>query len=154
MLRTTDSRESMWAEHESVIRRFEEAWEDGRPDLASFLVGEVRDPHTLLVELIQIDLEFRYRAGERPRVEEYLDRFPDLGGGGGVPALIGSELALRERHGPPYSADELHARFPHLAGQLDTLLLARPQAARTRTPAGGGRRAGGVRPALAGSTVG
>ncbi len=154
MLRTSESRESVWAEHESVIRRFEEAWEDGRPDLASFLTGGVRDPHALLVELVQIDLEFRYRAGERPRVEEYLERFPDLGGGNGVSVLLESELALRERHGPPYSADELHARFPHLAGQLDTLLVARPQAARTRTPAGGGRRAVGVKPTLRGYTVG
>ena len=46
MLRESESRESVWAEHESVIRRFEEAWSDGRPDLPEFLASSVRDPGT------------------------------------------------------------------------------------------------------------
>src|SRR5438552_2093515 len=121
MLRTIDSRESVWAEHESVIRRFEEAWADGRPELADYLASEVRDRGGLLLELAQIDLEFRFRGGERPRVEEYLDQFPELNSDQVLTALLSSELSHRDRHGPPYSENELQERFPQLAGRLETL---------------------------------
>ena len=154
MVRTTESHESVWAEHESVIRRFEEAWADGRPDLAGYLASKVRDRGGLLLELAQIDLEFRFRRGERPRVEEYLDRFPELNTERDVAALLSSELSLRDRHGPPYTPDELLSRFPQLATRLDTLLLSGSQRDRTRTRAGGGGRWVTAKPVLPGYTLG
>lgn len=154
MLRTSDSRESVWAEHESVIRRFEEAWADGRPDLAGYLATQVRDRGVLLLELAQIDLEFRFRGGERPRVEEYLSRFPELNSEPVLTALLASELSLRNRHGQPYSVDELRNRFPQLATRLDTLLLSGSNRERTRTRAGGGGKWVTAKPVLSGYTLG
>jgi eukaryotic-like serine/threonine-protein kinase len=152
MLPTSEARESVWAEHESVIRRFEEAWADGRPELTAFLASGVREPGTLLVELIQIDLEFRFRAGERPRVEEYVRGFPDLNSAPVLAELVGSELALRDRHGPAYTVAEVRERFPQLADRLDTLMVS--GAKFTRTPGGGAARWAAVKPTLPGYVVG
>ena len=153
MPNSPDTLESVWAEHESVIRRFEEAWEQARPDLAAAIPDGVREPRALLAELVQIDLEFRYRAGERPRVEEYLTRFPALADERVAVELIASELALRDRHGPPYAADELTARFPHLGTRLLPLLTTRVQENGTRTRGGGGPWLG-AKPQLPGYEIG
>jgi WD40 repeat protein len=147
MPHTTDARESVWAEHEQVLRRFEDAWGGGRPDLAAFRPADARHPAALLAELVQIELEFRYRAGERPRVEEYVGRFPELADDRLLLELLASELALRERHGQTCEADELADRFPHLVGRLDPLLTTRPH--RHRTPWNAA-----VKPTLPGYAVG
>jgi serine/threonine protein kinase/WD40 repeat protein len=154
MPHTSDTRESVWVEHESVIRRFEDAWAGGRPDLAAHLPAGVRDRGGLIVELIQIDLEFRFRAGERPRVEEYLSHFPEQPAGPVLAELIGGELALRDRHGQPYTEDELRGRFPQLATRLDTLMVSGSNRGRTRTPQGGAGRWVTAKPVLPGYEVG
>jgi serine/threonine-protein kinase len=65
---------------EVVCRQFETAWKaDGRPRIEDFLAG-VAEPERrfLLRELVQVEVEYRLRAGEAPRPEEYRQRFPDL----------------------------------------------------------------------------
>ncbi len=56
---------------------FENEWLSGkRPDIASHLAAaDQRDRAALLVELLRMDLEYRRKQGEQPRVEDYLDRF-------------------------------------------------------------------------------
>lgn len=154
MTPTSDARESVWAEHESVIRQFEDAWAGGRPDLAAHLPAGVRDRGVLVTELIQIDLEFRFRAGERPRVEEYLTHFPEVANATVLAELVGSELALRDRHGPPYSHDELRERFPQLADHLETLFVSGSHRARTRTRAGRAGKWVTAKPDLPGFKIG
>jgi hypothetical protein len=67
------------ADLESLICRFEELWLQGKkPSLDALLptAGEQRD--RLLLELVHAELELRLKAGEAARVEEYLERFPEL----------------------------------------------------------------------------
>src|SRR4051794_28221982 len=42
----------------------------------------------VLAELVIIDLGHRWARGERPRVEDYLQRFPELGPADQVPAAV------------------------------------------------------------------
>src|SRR5262249_59505789 len=65
---------------EGVCRRFEAAWKAGqRPRIEDHL-REAPEPErrALLRELIEVEVEYRQRAGEAPRAEEYQGRFPDL----------------------------------------------------------------------------
>jgi serine/threonine-protein kinase len=65
---------------EQVRRRFEAAWRSGeRPRIEDCLAGEP-DPvaRFLLRERLLVELEYLGQAGEGPRPEEYLQRFPTL----------------------------------------------------------------------------
>src|SRR5439155_16964226 len=99
-------------------------------------------------ELVHAELEFRLKAGEPARVEDYLARWPDLAELPGVLAdLIAAEFRLRSRRGDTDRGDFL-GRFPQHAELVERLAAA--QAARSTvsdpqrtTPAGAaGTRAG------------
>ncbi len=64
----------------SIVNRFEEAWQRGlTPEIEQYLpaAGSSLWRRTL-VELIQIDLEYRLKAERDTRVKDYLGRYPDL----------------------------------------------------------------------------
>jgi hypothetical protein len=66
---------------EQACRRFERAWKEWRagpqPNLGAALWEAVGGPRAvLLMELLQLDLAYRRRAGERPTLADYLSRFP------------------------------------------------------------------------------
>src|SRR5262245_64127221 len=65
---------------DEVADRFEAAWKQGpAPRLADFLGGAAGPSRPALFrELIKIDLEYRWRAGDRRRLEDYLAEFPEL----------------------------------------------------------------------------
>jgi WD40 repeat protein/serine/threonine protein kinase len=129
--------ETVFAEHEEAIRRFEAAWERGlHGDLRDFIPKDARQPVVLLTELVQIDLEFRYRAGERPCVEEYIRHYSDLQTEDITFELLAGELALRDRYEARESPERLHRRFPELGAKLDAFLHRRGDPDRTRTPEG------------------
>jgi serine/threonine-protein kinase len=91
-----------WLRRESVTRQFEEAWQRGpRPNLDQFLQASP-EWHSLLLELVHVDLEFRHRAGEPALVEDYLRRYPQLSDNRGeVFGLYEAERDLRRRYGSP-----------------------------------------------------
>lgn len=61
----------------SVCDAFESAWQTGkRPQLADFLTDTRLPASTLFVELVQIEMEYRRRTGERVTLEEYAARYP------------------------------------------------------------------------------
>ena len=69
---------------DEVCDRFEAAWKaaksaGARPRIEEYL-GEVPGPQrpALLRELIPLEADYRRRAGERPRPEDFLTRFPEL----------------------------------------------------------------------------
>src|SRR5947207_15025152 len=102
-----------WDEFEDVIRRFEVAWQGrSRPEIIAYLptgAGRTR----LLAELVHVDLEYRIRAGEAARVEEYLARFPELADDRAVMLeLIAAEHELRRRREPGLALREFLPRFP------------------------------------------
>src|SRR5262245_39697315 len=115
--------ESIWPEHEDVIRRFELAWTEGsRPDIAAFIPDNVRHSALLLKELVQIDMELRFRAKEQPRLEGYLQQFAELNAERDVLDLLEHELDFRFRSGERPTADELRKRFPQFGTHLESLL--------------------------------
>lgn len=110
---------------ESRCLRFEQDWARRGPvSIADFLegppIGSTSDRRRLLVELVAIDLEFRWRGArrdvgspERLGLEDYVARFPELGPLDGLSAgLIGEEYRVRHRWGGRPSHEGFLARFP------------------------------------------
>jgi WD40 repeat protein/tRNA A-37 threonylcarbamoyl transferase component Bud32 len=134
-------------ELEQWVARFEQAWEEGvRPALDDYLPADEPPRRAVLAELVHADLEYRLKAGEPARVEEYLARYPELEPQRGlVLRLIATEYELRRRQSPPAPA-EYGARFPQYAGELAARLpppaAPRPLCPQCRQPvelpAGGG----------------
>jgi serine/threonine protein kinase len=66
-----------------------------------------------LAELIIIDIAQRWRKGERALLEQYVDRFPEIGPLDKVsPKLIAEEYRARLRAGDPRDVDQYRRRFP------------------------------------------
>jgi len=70
---------SDWTWINAAADRFERAWKQGTPPRIEDYLAEVEESQRpgLLGELLRVDLELRRRAGEKPTVQEYLERFPD-----------------------------------------------------------------------------
>lgn len=67
-------------QYEEILERFEETWQSSpEPDINHYLPppGDL-DRAALLLELVHIDLERRWKAGEQPWLESYLQRYPEL----------------------------------------------------------------------------
>src|SRR4051794_29052762 len=97
-----------WEEVEALLDSFEEAWQRGqRPAIDDYRPAGAPEGLVILAELIHTDLEFRLKAGEPARVEEYLGRYPQLARDrAAVLALIAAEYGQRRRREPGLSADE------------------------------------------------
>jgi serine/threonine protein kinase len=127
-----------WNELEKILEEFEGAWRRGeRPTLDQALRGAGRGTDSfrrqLLIELVSIDLEYRLKGGEEARLEEYLERHPELRANAKVVLeLIEQEFALRRERDPDVSAGEYFRRFPRYRRQLKGILL---QGERRNAPA-------------------
>jgi serine/threonine protein kinase len=87
------------------------------------LTDRVR-PHGL-IEFALIELGHRWKLGERPTVEEYVGRFPDLGPRDAVPGkLIAEEYWCRLVAGEPRDVTQYQQRFPVQFAALKSKLLA------------------------------
>lgn len=76
-----------------------------------------------LTERLAAELAERWRAGERPLAEEYLQRHPDLWQDPAAAAdLILEEILRRQERGEPNASREVVARFPQWQTQLQVLL--------------------------------
>ncbi|MFV1966127.1 MAG: hypothetical protein ACC628_11930 [Pirellulaceae bacterium] len=119
---------------DAICDRFERAWVEspGNPTVDAFL-PELLDQHAtrdLLVELICIDMEHRWRAVRltadsggcllaEPLLEDYVARYPKLGQMGELPfALVAAEYHARQTCGDRPNASDYRARFPHLGDEL------------------------------------
>jgi WD40 repeat protein/serine/threonine protein kinase/tetratricopeptide (TPR) repeat protein len=112
---------------EQIVLAFEKAWLQGqRPALEAHLPAAETLRQAVLVELIHADLECRLKAGEPARVENYLERYPDLGQDPGrVVDLLATEFRCRRRADPQLGPDEYTRRFPHLGEAIVSQLQAR-----------------------------
>jgi serine/threonine-protein kinase len=113
-----------WHELERVVERFEQAWAGGsRPTLDDLLPADTTIRPALVVELAHAELEFRLRAGEPARAEDYLDRYPELGGDPAAALeFIASEYRIRVGQGAPVPLEEYLHRFPQYDSELRTRL--------------------------------
>jgi hypothetical protein len=73
---------------------------------------------SVLVELVHVELEFRLKAGEAARVENYLQRYPELDRPDIVIALLVTEYRQRQRREPQLTPQAYLVRFPHYAEEL------------------------------------
>lgn len=121
---------------EEAIKKFEHAWRNGeRPNLADHLTDP--DDHALLIELVHVELELRFRQQESPRIEDYLERFPVLETQpGALRDLLRAEIENRQRYSSTPDLQEYLHRFPQqqaIVQQLftsDTTTLSSPQHSR------------------------
>jgi len=124
------------ADIEGLLEKFEDAWRQGSPPrIEEFLPGTTDMPgrRQLLEELICIDLDYRWRemslrsgskpTPNRPSLQDYLSRFPELGGRDDLPcSFIGSEYRIRKHWGDRPTHEEYQARFPCHGAKLGRLL--------------------------------
>ena len=108
-----------YARREALLEAFEAAWRRGaRPAIEDYLPDGTRDPEVLL-DFFQADLEFRLKAGEPARAEDYLTRFPQSAGDPDLALpLIVREYELRQRREPQLTREEYTARFPQFRDAL------------------------------------
>jgi tRNA A-37 threonylcarbamoyl transferase component Bud32 len=112
-------------ELESRIFDFEQAWQKGTPrDISSLMHGPpelaAEERMHLLIELVCIDLEFRWRAcpngqptQNQSLLEAYAARYPELGPFGRLPLeIIGQEYRVRRQWGDCPAHSDILSRFP------------------------------------------
>ncbi len=92
------------------------------------LIPDLDQPYrvVLLAELVKLDQEYRWKAGQRRLIEEYLEEWPELQEDTTmVAALLRSECQTRMYHGETIESQELEARFPQVCEQVgvETLLI-------------------------------
>lgn len=145
------------AAFKKLLFQFEQAWQKGvPPPIEKFLPpasasGSGR--RKLLEELLQIDLEHRWRragkldspdrwASSRPRLEDYIARYPELGPWDQLSLeLITQEYTVRQCWGDRPDHAEYVARFPQhgaalsrALAQADAELAAEPVRGRREKP--------------------
>jgi serine/threonine protein kinase len=107
------------------LERFLDAWEAGDepPRLAEFVPEQGECRRLALVELIKIDLEYRWGERNIPkRLGEYAAEFPELAEGG-VPAdLVYEEFHIRRSSGFNVDPREYLDQFPDQAEELGCML--------------------------------
>jgi serine/threonine protein kinase/predicted ATPase len=109
-----------WSHCEVLIRAFEEAWRRGdAPRIQEYLRVDGPERPFLLIELVHVDLEFRFKSGEAVRIETYLSNHPELAcDRSTMLELMVAECGFRQRYQGSVPADEYQARFPEFADEL------------------------------------
>ena len=115
-----------WDQLTGQIDAFVAAWEaeGAAPTLAAFVPEAPQGlRHLVLVELIKVDLDYRWsRPLNLRRLEDYLREFPELERAGVPAALLYEEFHIRKRSGDAVCPEEFLARFPKQAAELARLL--------------------------------
>ncbi|MCP3914735.1 MAG: protein kinase [bacterium] len=106
-------------------RKFEQAWHAGSPITIDDCLPAPQNESYLgtLEELVCLELEQRCRQADArdadepravPLVEDYLERFPDLGDDAILMRLVREEFLVRHRFGDRPEAEAYATRFPNL----------------------------------------
>ncbi len=102
-----------WMRLADIVRRFDESGRTAPgPKLANFLPhpdAPLRQP--VLIELVKVDQERRWRRGEQKKLEDYLAQWPELTGKPEVlTELLAAECLTRALLDTPASSDGLQSR--------------------------------------------
>src|SRR5262249_4687372 len=127
----TGSPSANWEDATKVLDQFDEAWLKGAtPQLESYVPPATNrssgDPlrQKLLNELIKIDLEYRWRANQHLRLEDYARRYSELGPVNRLPLdLIAWEYRVRHRWGDRPPQAEYMDRFATYGMKLRDALV-------------------------------
>lgn len=101
---------------EECVLAYELDFRDGRPrSLTEYLpAGSTALRKTVLMELIKVELGLRWKQGERPRLEEYLTRYPQVGPRDTLPPDLVYEGYLAARaQGADVELEQFCVAFPH-----------------------------------------
>ncbi|MEU4341994.1 serine/threonine-protein kinase [Nocardia sp. NPDC023852] len=121
----------------TVVALFSEAWASGSPpDLSAYLPREPAQRRTILIELIKIDLEYRWLRYHFPkRLSEYRAEFAELQNGPLPAELVYEEFHAMRRgsHAPATMVAEAAAMATgpepaRLTGDYRSTMIARPSA--------------------------
>ncbi len=119
-----DNATEAWDEVLARVEGFVAQWDQREPTIEEFLYED--DPtavrQLILQELIKIDLEYRLAKGEEIRLEQYLERYPELHENGAPSGLIYEEYHLRRAHGSDVKPEEYRQRFPDQSAVITKLL--------------------------------
>lgn len=99
---------------DAIVDRFEESWrKNSFANIGDYLPSpETPNYAEVLSELIRLDLEIRWKNGEQPRVEEYLERFGESGfAPAEIEQLAYEEYRVRFQAGQSVTPTEYAQRF-------------------------------------------
>ena len=129
------------AQLECLLWEFDRAWTPTALDVQAqeVLGDDGRLRQIALVELTKIDMERQWMAGNRPTVEDYLERFPELGTEETVPLeLLATEDQLRRECGVALELSDWERRFPERVDELASHVRALAQASEGQSVAQAG----------------
>jgi serine/threonine protein kinase len=120
-----DLKAGEWDQLQEILDRFERACKKSDTvDFARFLppAGD-RLRGVVLREIIKTDLEINWRRGQRVRLEDYLEQFPEVDRAGHwVPELLAEEYRVRHRYGDKPDLATFRKRFPEHFTELQRLI--------------------------------
>lgn len=122
---TFDNAQATWDVLARHLESFLTAWEQSPlPPIAEHLpAGPPVLRRLALVELIKVDIEQRFAAGQGRVLEDYAREFPEIADETGPPCeLIYEEFHVRNRHGFALTPADYFARFPGRKVELAKLL--------------------------------
>jgi serine/threonine-protein kinase len=127
-----------WHELERAVERFERAWEEGsRPTLDDYLPADETVRSAVVIELAHAELEYRLRAGEPARAEEYLRKYPEMGHDRAAALeLIAAEHEIRSSQDSALRIAEYFDRFPEYTPELRARFESGLALTTTQPPAG------------------
>jgi serine/threonine protein kinase/tetratricopeptide (TPR) repeat protein len=111
-----------WEFVDQALRRLEESWGTKRDAKLSEFVPDAshRCRQLTLVELIKVDQEHRWKSGQKKRLEEYLEEWPELADKDDIKTeLLESECMTRAILDDLLEREELQERFSALCDQID-----------------------------------
>jgi serine/threonine protein kinase len=113
-----------WRELQVRADRFAEALtHNGNLDWTSHLSGLTGNlRQAVLHEFIKIDLEAAWKSGRNTLLDDYVRKFPELGGIDRLPGhLVYEEYRVRLNQGDKPDPATYATRFPHLSGTLPSM---------------------------------
>ncbi len=109
-----------WQHLQSVVAEFERNLRTSTPVIDEVLAANPALREVLLVELVHAEPEHRLRSGAAVRLEEYVDRFPDLTGPH-LPELVLADFRIRRDLDPLFEGGDYSTRFPEHATTIQLL---------------------------------
>ncbi len=127
---------------EVICERFEIGWRSGaKLRIEDLLPADAEFRRRAVVELINIEMELRLRAGELARCEDYFARFPELAEDRKKAIeMVVKEFRLRSEHDSKVDLSDFLKRFPQFSADLENVLPAqrlmdrRPRVLRLNCP--------------------
>ena len=119
-----------------IVEAFEKAWQTGKqPAIDDYLPADTSLRRIVLIKLVHIDLECRLKAGEKARIEVYLDLYPEIAKDAAIVVELAAwEYRLRRRNELDLTPEEYISRFPQFASEINRHIRLRENSTETPTP--------------------